>query len=220
MKLKYDKIEKGTNEYFNHQYNKVELSFERLIHLLQEKRKKIIEVLNTSKLECRTHLKIEKEKLQRKCEKLESMKEEIINRLEEIVEKKRYEEFYVKKQVYLSEFKSISEIKCNLADIPFAYFSNSLKLDDFGCIKYYKSFKEIEQKYLEKKIQRKNQNFCKNEKGHSNVKSLSKEKHLINVFQDNLLNNKNYSSSPQKQGNASKNMLKVEKNNSSSSSSI
>jgi hypothetical protein len=196
------------------------MTFEKLVHLLQEKRKKIIEELNNSKVECRTHFKREKEKVNKKSETLGEMKQEIVSKLEELVEKKKYEEFYVKKQIYLSEFKSISELKINFAEIPFAYFSNSIKLEDLGCVKYYKSFKEIEQRYQEKNSQRKQQNSHK-EETNFDLKSLSKEKHkMSNIFQDNLLNNKNYSTSPHKQGTSStKNILKVEKQYSSSSSS-
>ena len=56
-------MEKCTNEYFNHEYDKVEVTFEKLVHVLQEKRKKIIEELNSSKVEFRAHFKKEKEKM-------------------------------------------------------------------------------------------------------------------------------------------------------------
>lgn len=126
----------------------------------------------------------------------------------------------MKKQVLLSEFKAISSVKLSFTEIPFAYFSNSIKLDDAGCIKYFKSFKEIEQRYSEKRKDRKQMGIQKEDQ--NLLGNLGREKQKSsNVFQDNLLNNKNYSTSPQKQGESStKNLLKVEKQYSSNSASI
>ena len=189
-----------------------------MVHLLHEKRKIIIEELNGSKIDCRAHLKKEKEKLSKKCEKLINNKHEIVSKVEEYVENKKYKEFYIKRQIYLNELKSISEIRINLTDFPFAYFYNSFKIEDCGgSLRYYKSFKEIEKRYNDRKNQRKNSSSIKTEEEHTNLKC--KEHQSENIFQDNLLNNKNCSNSPKKTNNSSSNILKVEKKESSSSAS-
>ena len=170
-----------------------------------------MEELKNSKNDLKKKFENEKNKIIKKSEKLNSIKLDIRNNLENLLEKKKYEEFFLKKQNYLVEFKSINEIKINVSDIPFAYFSNTIKFEDFGSIKYYKSFKDIEQIYNEKKLTKRNSlNFIKTDENTKNTKSKSKEKHLNNIFQDNLLNNKNYSTSPKKSLN-SKNSHKVEK---------
>ena len=206
-------MEKCSNDYFNHQYSKVEIFFQRIVNSLKEKRKKINEELNDSEIECQNHFKKEKEKLEKKCEKLNVIKKEI-SKLENLVDNKKYNEFNEKRVIYLKEFKIISEIKINLSGIPYAYFSNTLKLDDTGeTIKYFNSFDEIEQKYFVKK----NSNHqIQNEIKHVNIKNLSKVNDSYNIFQDNLLNNKTYSTSPNKpQITFSSNNLKINKMESS-----
>jgi hypothetical protein len=85
LKDKTEKHEKTTYDYFTHQINKIENTFDKLISILEEKKKGFTEIIKNSFLLHKKKFEIDKGKLNKKLEKLNLIKNEFFNTFNECI---------------------------------------------------------------------------------------------------------------------------------------
>lgn len=188
LKLKgnLENTEKSVRDYYSNQVKKVDMSCDKIIQFINDKRKKFIEMFKNSHNE---HIKnYEKDKLilSKKLDKLKSVHKYYYPILEDLLNKKKYEEFVQKRNSYTKEFQDVCDVKLIQENKSFMYFSNKFKFDDPGSISYLNSFAEIE-----KRIHLNSNSI----KLHNPDAITKKDKEIKekehNIFKDNLMSNNN-----------------------------
>ena len=182
IKDNLESSEKYVKEFYDNQYRRLDSTYGKIQQILNEKKEKYHEMIKTSFNEHNKHYETEKSTLNKKLEKMRTIHDFYFPLFEDLLNKKKFEEYFQKKKVYLQEFTEVSELKISQSEIPFVYFSSKFKYEDSGSIKYYTSIKDIENKYPQEKNRNKTNKYSLCKKG-----SDPKIKEH-NIFQDNLLN--------------------------------
>ena len=139
LKGLFDCTDKKLIEYFSCQLNKLNMSYDSAIKIINEKRKHFTELLKQSLSEEKRRLDSEKSKIYKRLEKLsESMKP--LKECATNLDRMQYEELYKILVQKNSDLKQIADVQLKgVPDLVYACFRDSIKLSDLGSIQYLKS---------------------------------------------------------------------------------
>jgi len=177
-----ENTERSVRDYYNNQIKKIDISCDKIIQFINDKRQKYIDLFKNSHNE---HIKnYEKDKLilSKKLDKLKSVHKYYYPILEDLLNKKKYEEFVQKRNSYTKEFQDVCDVKLIQEHSSFIYFSNKFKFDDPGIISHLNSYSEMEKKLLQ-------HNNSIKMVHHDGIKKKESKEKEHNVFKDNLMNN-------------------------------
>ncbi len=138
LKSQFDCADKKLIEYLSCQLNKLNMSYDSAIKIINERRKHFTEVLKRSLTEEKRRLDFDKSRVCKRIEKLtESMKP--LKECSANVERVHYEELYKTLLQKNADLKQIVEGSLKgVPDVIYACFKDSIKLSDLGSIQYLK----------------------------------------------------------------------------------
>ena len=135
--------EKKLLDFYNCQLNKLNMSMDSAIKIINEKRKNFIEILKQSLNEQKRRLDHNKYNQVRKVNRLEESCRNL-GEYENSLEQTFYEDFYKLMIEKTNELKSVNELHPQKnTQLIYAFFKDSIKLSDLGSIQYFNNINEI-----------------------------------------------------------------------------